>query len=194
MSLLAERYAESILPTDIGEFRLIVYRSEDGQESMAIVSGSPAGEHTLARVHSECWTGEAIGSLRCDCREQLDAGLRAIQRRGRGVVVYLRQEGRGIGLGNKVRAYSLQDRGADTVDANRLLGFSDDMRTYEVAAAILDDLGVQSVELMTNNPAKIEALKLLGVRIEKRISHWGCEQKHNQGYIDAKRARFGHLP
>ncbi|VBY40143.1 GTP cyclohydrolase II [Burkholderia pseudomallei] len=188
------RYAESTLPTRVGSFRLIVYRTESGQEPIAIVAGDPAGERTLARVHSECWTGEVLGSLRCDCREQLEAALTAIRERGRGLVVYLRQEGRGIGLGNKVRAYDLQDRGADTVDANRLLGFPDDLRTYEFAASIFDDLGVRSVDLMTNNPRKIEALKALGVRVDRRISHWSAEHEHNQGYLRAKRARLGHLP
>ena len=188
------RYAESTLPTRLGSFRLIVYRTKSGQEPIAIVAGDPSGEGTLARVHSECWTGEALGSLRCDCREQLEAALTAIRKRGRGVVVYLRQEGRGIGLGNKVRAYALQDRGVDTVDANRLLGFQDDLRTYELAAAIFGDIGVRSVELMTNNPLKIEALKAHGVRIAERISHWGAEHDCNSAYLRVKRTRLGHLP
>lgn len=193
MPLRLERYAECTLPTNIGKFRLIVYRSEEGLEPMAIIAGDPSGEGTLARVHSECWTAEALGSLRCDCRDQLDAALAAIYKRGRGVIVYLRQEGRGIGLGNKVRAYALQEHGADTVEANQLLGFPDDLRTYELAAAILDDLRVRSVELMTNNPGKLGALEAHGIRIERRLPHWRAEQDYNRGYLETKRRRQGHL-
>ncbi|MEO7494858.1 MAG: GTP cyclohydrolase II [Massilia sp.] len=188
------RYAEASMPTRLGDFRLVIYRTESGLEPIAIVEGDPAGEGTLARVHSECWTGEVLGSLRCDCREQLEASLEAIRARGRGVVVYLRQEGRGIGLGNKVRAYGLQDGGADTVDANLMLGFPDDMRTYEVAAAILDDLRVRSVELMTNNPRKLAALEALGIHVIQRLPHWSADHEHNHGYLQVKRARQGHLP
>jgi len=193
MPLRLERYAECALPTKAGNFRLIVYRSTEGLEPMAIVAGDPSGEATLARVHSECWTAEALGSLRCDCRDQLDAALAAIQERGRGVVVYLRQEGRGIGLANKVRAYALQQHGADTVEANRLLGFPDDLRTYDMAAAILDDLHVRSVELMTNNPLKLGALEAHGIRIERRLAHWRAEQEYNREYLETKRRRQGHL-
>ena len=188
-----QRYAECELPTNHGVFRLMVYRSEEGLEPLAIVAGEPAGDATLARVHSECWTGEALGSLRCDCRDQLDAALAALRQRGRGVVVYLRQEGRGIGLANKVRAYALQQAGADTVEANRLLGFPDDLRTYELAAAVLADLGVRSVELMTNNPLKLEALAAHGIGIAGRLPHWRAEQEYNRGYLATKRLRQGHL-
>lgn len=188
-----ERYAECTLPTRLGNFRLIIYRSDAGREPMAIVAGDPAGEATLARVHSECWTAETLGSLRCDCRDQLEAALAAIQERGRGVIVYLRQEGRGIGLANKVRAYALQEHGADTVDANRMLGFPDDLRTYETAAAIFADLGVRSVELMTNNPGKLGTLEAHGIRIERRLAHWRAEQEHNREYLITKRQRQGHL-
>lgn len=188
-----ERYAECGLPTLFGTFRLIVYRSAEGREAMAIVVGDPSGEVTLARVHSECWTAETLGSLRCDCRDQLEGALVAIQERGRGVVVYLRQEGRGIGLANKVRAYALQEDGVDTVDANRLLGFPDDLRTYDTAAAIFADLGVRSVELMTNNPGKLGTLEAHGIRIERRLAHWRTEQEHNRDYLITKRRRQGHL-
>lgn len=188
-----ERYAECSLPTHAGHFRLLVYRARDGLEAMAVVAGEPAGEATLVRVHSECWTGETLGSLRCDCRDQLDGALAAIGERTRGVLVYLRQEGRGIGLANKVRAYALQQCGADTVEANRLLGFADDLRTYDVAAAILHDLQVRSVELMTNNPLKLDALEAHGIRVERRLPHWRAEQEFNRDYLETKRRRQGHL-
>lgn len=188
-----ERYAECALPTAAGHFRLLVYRAKEGLEAMAIVAGEPAGEATLVRVHSECWTAEALGSLRCDCRDQLDAALATIGERGRGVVVYLRQEGRGIGLADKVRTYALQQCGADTVEANRLLGFPDDLRTYDMAALILADLGVRSVELMTNNPLKLSALEAHGIGIARRLPHWRAEQEFNRDYLETKRRRQGHL-
>jgi GTP cyclohydrolase II len=150
------------------------------------------GEEVLARVHSECWTGETLGSQKCDCREQLDRALAAIAQAGRGVVVYLRQEGRGIGLGNKIRAYALQEQGADTVEANLELGFAADLRSYEMAAAILADLGVSAVALMTNNPDKVAGLEQAGVRVARRVPHWGETHEHNQEYLEAKRKRLGH--
>ncbi|MSP60720.1 MAG: GTP cyclohydrolase II [Myxococcales bacterium] len=190
------------MPTASGVLRLLVYRVEppalavDGisgpQEHMAVCAGDPRGEEVLARIHSECWTGEVLGSLKCDCREQLDSSLAAIAREGRGVVVYLRQEGRGIGLGNKIRAYALQNAGADTVEANEQLGFAADLRTYELAAAILADLGVLSVALMTNNPEKLAGIEGAGVRVARRVPHWVGLQEHNHDYLEVKRAKLGH--
>src|SRR5437764_6782964 len=170
------RYAEADLPTVYGPFRVYVYRegpasSPEHQppEHMAIVRGQVAGQsNVLARVHSECWTSEVLGSLKCDCRDQLDAALARIAAEGAGVVVYLRQEGRGIGLGNKIRAYDLQNHGADTVEANLRLGFEADARSYDIAAAILADLGVHSVRLLTNNPLKVAGLESAGVKVADR--------------------------
>ncbi len=159
-----------------------------------MVMGEPAGDSVLVRVHSSCFTGEVLGSLRCDCRAQLDAALARIAREGRGVLVYLVQEGRGIGLGNKVRAYELQDGGHDTVEANLALGFEADHRSYEIAAAILRDLGVRSVRLMTNNPDKRAGLEQAGMKVEAVESHWVGESEHNADYLEAKRLKLGHLP
>lgn len=189
------RYAEAFVPTEYGRMRVIVYREAGTpHEHCAIVYGEPAaGERVLTRVHSECFTGEVLHSLKCDCRQQLDHALLAIVEEGVGVVIYLRQEGRGIGLGNKIRAYALQDQGADTVDANRLLGFEDDLRQYHAANAILRDLGVRSVRLLTNNPEKVAALRAEGTLVERvpvRI-----EPGHeNRQYLQTKRRRMGHLP
>jgi GTP cyclohydrolase II len=162
---------------------------------MAIVRGDVAGmSNVLCRVHSECWTSEVIGSLKCDCREQLDAALERIAAEGTGLVVYLRQEGRGIGLGNKVRAYALQNGGADTVEANLALGFEADARRYDLAAAILDDLDVRSVRLLTNNPLKVAGLRAAGVNVASRLAHWVGENQHNAAYLAVKRRKMGHHP
>jgi len=160
-----------------------------------MVKGDVNGrEAVLARVHSECFTGEVLHSLKCDCRDQLDAALEAVRAAPLGgVVVYLRQEGRGIGLGNKIRAYALQAQGHDTVEANVALGFAPDLRRYDLAVAILADLGVQSVALMTNNPDKLHALETAGVKIAEHIPHWVSEQEHNKEYLEVKRAKMGHL-
>jgi GTP cyclohydrolase II len=199
------RYSEARLPTPHGDFRLVVYRTGEAagagasavglgpEEHVAMVLGDVRGGDVLTRVHSSCFTGEVLGSLRCDCRAQLDAALERIGRVGRGVVVYLVQEGRGIGLGNKVRAYQLQDAGADTVDANLQLGFDADLRSYDLAAAILGDLGVGSVRLMTNNPQKISGLERAGVVIEAHESHWVGSTEHSAGYLAAKKTKLGHL-
>ena len=163
-----KRYAEANVPTEYGLLRTIVYRVGE-VEHLALVHGDVSGrEGVHVRVHSECLTGEVLHSLKCDCREQLDYALKHIFDEDAGIVVYLRQEGRGIGLGNKIKAYALQSKGADTVDANRMLGFEDDSRTYEVAADILRDLDVRSVVLLTNNPLKMDALKKDGVPVVDR--------------------------
>lgn len=188
------RYAEAFVPTEYGRMRVVVYH-EAGQphEHCAIVSGDVVGAaHVLARVHSECFTGEVLHSLKCDCREQLDYALRAIAREGAGLVMYLRQEGRGIGLGNKIRAYALQEEGADTVDANRMLGLPDDLRTYHVAKAILDDLRIGSVRLITNNPAKVAALRAEGIEVE-RVPVQIAPGEENEQYLLTKKRRMGHL-
>jgi GTP cyclohydrolase II len=187
-------YAETPLPTHRGPFRAVVFRdAATGDEHVAMVLGDVADESVLVRAHSECLTSEVLGSLKCDCRAQLDRALDLIAERGRGVLLYLRQEGRGIGLGNKIRAYALQERGFDTVDANRMLGFDDDSREYDIAAAMLADLGIRSVALMTNNPAKVRALEADGVVITRRVAHVVPHHAHNRGYLDTKRARMGHL-
>jgi GTP cyclohydrolase II len=199
------RYSEARLPTPHGEFRVVVYRTglpagADGtavglahEEHVAMVLGDVRGGDVLTRVHSSCFTGEVLGSLRCDCRAQLDAALARMGAEGRGVLVYLVQEGRGIGLGNKVRAYQLQDEGHDTVDANLALGFDADHRSYDLAAGILRDLGVASVRLMTNNPKKIAGLESAGVVVDAHESHWVGSSSHSEGYLTAKKTKLGHI-
>jgi len=188
-------YAEAEIPTDYGSFRVLVFHERGTpHEHVAIVKGDVAGKSdVLCRVHSECFTGEVLHSLKCDCREQLDFALKKISAEGCGMVLYLRQEGRGIGLGNKIRAYALQAKGADTVDANRLLGFGDDLRRYDVAAAMLSDLGVRSVALMTNNPSKVKLLRADGVVVSSRVPVRVQLNEFSRAYVDTKRARMGHL-
>lgn len=189
-----EFVAETLLPTVHGTFRVRAYRDvRNGSEPLAIVSGDVQGRAgALVRVHDECLTSEVLGSLRCDCREQLEHALARIAREG-GAVIYLRQEGRGIGLANKIAAYALQERGLDTVDANRALGLPDDAREYSAAAAILADLGLDDIRLLTNNPRKIELLGALGVRVRAREPSLVPANPHNRGYLSAKRARMGHF-
>ncbi|MEB3306290.1 MAG: bifunctional 3,4-dihydroxy-2-butanone-4-phosphate synthase/GTP cyclohydrolase II [Cyanobacteriota bacterium] len=190
------RQAEASLPSAFGDFRAIGYRNElDGSEHVALVKGHPeqATAPVLVRVHSECLTGDAFGSLRCDCRPQLEAALRMIEAEGEGVVVYLRQEGRGIGLVNKLRAYSLQDGGLDTVEANERLGFPADLRNYGVGAQILSDLGVSHLRLITNNPRKIAGLDGYGLHVDDRVPLVIDAGAHNAAYLTAKRLKLGHL-
>lgn len=193
--------ASAPLPTRHGTFQTHVFRSlddtDDGahlaREHVALVFGDVrAAEGLPVRVHSECLTSEVFGSLKCDCKEQLDAAMAEIAHRGQGAVLYLRQEGRGIGLANKIRAYALQSHGHDTVDANRMLGLPDDARAYDVARDMLDHLGVKSVRLMTNNPEKISALRSLGVEVVGRVPVVVAPNAHSAGYLEAKRLRMAH--
>jgi 3,4-dihydroxy 2-butanone 4-phosphate synthase/GTP cyclohydrolase II len=182
------------VPTTHGSFRMRAYHDRrTGADHVAIVSGDPAAEGALVRVHSECLTGEAFGSLKCECGPQLDAALDTIQRHG-GVVIYLRgQEGRGIGLVNKLRAYRLQEDGLDTLDANLALGLPADARNYEAASAILDDLGMTSVRLLTNNPEKERQLAMHGVTVSERVPLIVGVGAFNEAYLSTKRDRMGHI-
>ena len=187
--------SETLLPTKRGQFRVRAYRDlSDGSEPVAIFCGDLEGLSDVpVRVHDECFTAEVLGSLKCDCREQLHFALDMIRRRQVGAVVYLRQEGRGIGLANKIAAYALQEEGHDTVDANRLLGLPDDKRRYDAAARILEDLGVQSIQLLTNNPRKVKALGELGVKITSRLPVLVGANPHNANYLQVKADRMGHM-
>jgi GTP cyclohydrolase II/3,4-dihydroxy 2-butanone 4-phosphate synthase/GTP cyclohydrolase II len=190
-----ERYSEADVPTHRGVLRTIVFREKrTGREHVALVVGEVQGlEGVPVRMHSECLTSEVFGSLKCDCRQQLDRALDFITQQGRGVVLYLRQEGRGIGLGNKIKAYALQAEGLDTYEANRKLGFPDDLRSYDVAAEMLRMLGVRSVDLITNNPLKIAGLVEEGIPVRRRIPSRTEHNPHNVDYLRTKRERTGHL-
>ena len=190
-----EVLAQTPLPTRHGLFQVIAFKTNGApEEHLAIFCGELKGaQKLLVRVHSECFTSEVLGSLKCDCREQLETALAVISRRGRGMVVYLRQDGRGIGLVNKLKAYALQAQGHDTVDANRILGLPDDTRSYEAAAAILTHLGVESVSLLTNNPLKVEGLQAFGVNVIDRQPVLIRANEHSAGYLEAKRLRMGHM-
>ncbi len=182
------------LPTRIGQFRIVAFwNNRDAKEHVAMVHGDVVGASNVpTRLHSECLTGDVMGSLRCDCRDQLLEGLRKIQEAPRGVLLYLRQEGRGIGLFNKVRAYALQDGGLDTVEANLALGFRDDERDYAVAAHMLHSLGMKSVQLITNNPQKVKQLEQYGAVVSGRIPHVIPPNEHNRFYLETKARRSGH--
>jgi GTP cyclohydrolase II len=182
------------LPTRLGRFRIVAFwNNRDAKEHVAMVHGDVVGcADVPTRLHSECLTGDVMGSLRCDCRDQLIEGLRKIQEAERGVLLYLRQEGRGIGLINKVRAYALQDQGLDTVDANLALGFRDDERDYAAAAHMLHTLGVRSVQLITNNPEKVNQLERYGVAVSGRVPHVIPPNEHNRFYLETKARRSGH--
>ncbi len=189
-----EFVAETLLPTHGGFFRVRAYRDHrSGTEPVAIVSGAVEGRTGVAvRVHDECLTSEVLGSLKCDCKNQLDFAMQYIQEHD-GVVIYLRQEGRGIGLANKIAAYHLQEKGLDTVDANRALGLPDDAREYHAARAILEDLGLDDVVLMTNNPRKISKLRDEGVGVRERMPVVVAGNPHSQGYLEAKAERMDHM-
>jgi len=183
------------LPSRFGRFQVAAFwNNRDGKDHIAILHGNPMGQERVpTRVHSECLTGDALGSLRCDCRDQLEVALGRIAQEECGIVLYLRQEGRGIGLLNKMRAYGLQDRGLDTVEANLALGFRDDEREYSIAAHMLHSLKVRSIQLLTNNPKKVEELQQYGVEISGRLPHVIPANEHNRFYLETKRDRSGHL-
>lgn len=192
---LVKREAEIELPTEYGNFRAVGYTSiADGNEHIALVKGEIKEENpTLVRVHSECLTGDVFGSCRCDCGPQLEAALKHIEANGNGILLYMRQEGRGIGLMNKLKAYKLQEEGYDTVEANHKLGFKDDLRDYGVGAQILRDLGVRKMHLLTNNPRKIAGLKGYGLEILERIPIQMPTKEENKHYLQTKQQKLGHL-
>lgn len=182
------------LPTRYGIFRVFAFAGSDGKEYGVLVRGEVAGkEEVPVRLHSECFTGDVMGSLRCDCRDQLEAALRYVSQQECGAVIYLRQEGRGIGLVNKIRAYALQDHGLDTVQANLALGFHDDERTYDLAADILRLLGVKSVRLISNNPSKRRGLEEHGIPVTEMLPLRATPNEHNVTYLATKRDKSGHL-
>jgi 3,4-dihydroxy 2-butanone 4-phosphate synthase/GTP cyclohydrolase II len=191
---LVERVVATRLPTAFGEFSVVGYRSlVDDKHHVALVKGDVDGlDDVLVRVHSECLTGDVFHSLRCDCGEQLDSALAMIEREGTGVLLYLAQEGRGIGLLNKLKAYNLQDQGYDTVDANLELGLPADLRDYGIGAQILADLGLSSIRILTNNPKKIRGLEGYGLSVSSQIPIVHASNPHNERYLEAKRDRLGH--
>lgn len=190
-----ERVAEAKLPTELGEFRMIGYRSLTSDEEFVVLARGRFESHipTLARIHSQCLTGDAFASTRCDCGQQLRSAMKLIADEGRGVIIYQQQEGRGIGIINKIRAYALQDRGADTVEANERLGFAADLRQYEQCAEILSDLGIGRLRLITNNPEKIGALARFGLEIVERVPLKIKFYRTLKRYLATKREQMGHI-
>lgn len=187
--------AKAKLPTAYGRFKVYAFCNHiDNKEHVAIVKGNVRGRAKVPlRLHSECLTGDVFHSLRCDCNAQLEAALKKMHDMPRGVILYLRQEGRGIGITNKIRAYELQDRGRDTVQANLELGFPADMRNYKAAAGMIKEMGIKSVCLITNNPAKTDALLEYGIRVERRIPHEFGKQKYNSAYLEVKKRKMAHI-
>ena len=190
-----EQVAEARLPTETGEFRIIGFRSLiSNEEFVALVKGDLRAKQTsLVRIHSQCMTGDVFGSVKCDCGRQLQAAMKLIEQQGHGVVVYQQQEGRGIGIINKIRAYALQDEGADTIEANERLGFAADMRRYEQCAEILLELGLRSVRVMSDNPTKIQALRQAGLEVVERVRLEVEPHDFFTGYLKTKKEKMGHL-
>ena len=191
--MTAELQASSQLPTRYGDFKISIFVDEKGFEHMAMACGTPA-DGCLVRIHSECATGDIMGSMRCDCRDQLELSLKKITEAGNGLLIYIRDhEGRGIGLANKIKAYALQDTGMDTVDANVHLGFAPDQRTYGVAINVLQHFGLKNIRLLTNNRKKLDALKSSGVNVTEQVPLWVASNPHNEKYLATKRDRMGHI-
>lgn len=191
MGEVKEPLVEARLPTKYGTFRIIAFPGDNSdKENLALVMGKVEGE-ILIRIHSECFTGDVLHSMRCDCGEQLDLAMKKISKEGKGIIIYLRQEGRGIGLVNKLKAYNLQDDGMDTVEANIALGFNAEMRRYEGAVEILENLGVKEIKLMTNNPAKVEDLEKAGF-VVKQIGHSAEPNEENKNYLRTKASKMNH--
>jgi len=193
--LAVVEYAQANLPTRYGKFKIKAFlNNKDRKEHVAVIQGEVEGkEDVLTRIHSECLTGDVLGSLKCDCGEQLDEALRTIGEADAGILLYMRQEGRGIGLAEKVRAYSLQDEGLDTVEANKHLGFDDDLRDYDVAGEMLHLIGPKSIELMTNNPDKVKGLLNEGIDVSRRIPLKVLPNPHNVHYLETKKNKSGHI-
>ena len=191
---LVTREVESILPTKFGDFKMAAFSDEiEKKEYIAVFKGDLQGkEDVLVRLHSECLTGDVFGSKRCDCGEQLHKSLESINNKGEGLLIYLRQEGRGIGIYNKLKAYNLQDQGHDTVEANHLLGFKDDLRDFAVAAQIIRDFNIKSIDILTNNPKKIESLEKYGINVKERIDSETEPTAENKKYLETKRDKMGH--
>ena len=186
--------SESKLPTKFGEFTISTFEEPCGKDHIALTIGDIKNEDTvMCRVHSECLTGDALHSLRCDCGPQLQAAMQKLAENKSGILLYLRQEGRGIGLVNKIRAYALQDQGHDTVEANEMLGFAADLREYNICLDILEHFKITSVNLLTNNPKKVSALEEVGIRVTQRTSLHEGENEENQEYLNTKRDKMGHL-